>query len=596
MSNASLRCIVCQVFIAFVFVLKAAAQDQREATPYTLNITIDRVVAHTSSAVAFSHGMLELHEGPHLILLRNLSLTNRNQSLEEKSLQVNLEGGGALVERIVWDDIPLATEEELKAFEHEIELIEGNRSRVQDKIQLANGYMTTLQKFGGNLVSPTPELVQKGESIVKILKDAYAAQLEVDDHTYSLKKQKIELDDKMQQLRANLRRSSQPQRAAKVYISVAKKAVVTFHLQQIVASVMWRPHYEIHVNSTSGLVSMMYHALVHQQTGHTWTNVSMELCTGAPSSDRRLPSLTPWFITSGSTAGQHEQYHERRMEDSRMNKRKIASHLHAKMAPHRGQGSATLASNEQDDSDEGEGDESTGRSFAQSEVISSGVSDVFVLPKRQTIPSSHDTRVHIATVNLKANLTYTAVPKKSTKVYVQASITNDSPFTLLPGSSLVFVDGSFVGSSNVNLIPINGQAFLDVGIDNAISVIKKVVSAETKSTGGAMIWRTKTTEFQYEVVLKSMRSFGLTVRVQDQVPLPQSEDLKVVVTKPAIGELRADHDKAQIDKNISLRTGGEIVWELYLYPDTVLSIPLEYTIEVAAGRYIRNVDIRNFEL
>merc|ERR1719157_405264 len=69
-------------------------------------------------------------------------------------------------------------------------------------------------------------------------------------------------------------------------------------------------------------------------------------------------------------------------------------------------------------------DDSIGGASEPSEVVSSGVSDVFVLPKRQTIPSSHDIRVHITTITLKANLTYTAVPKRSTKVYVQAAIIN----------------------------------------------------------------------------------------------------------------------------------------------------------------------------
>eukprot|EP00747_Dinoflagellata_sp_TGD_P055613 gnl/TRDRNA2_/TRDRNA2_149632_c2_seq2.p1 gnl/TRDRNA2_/TRDRNA2_149632_c2~~gnl/TRDRNA2_/TRDRNA2_149632_c2_seq2.p1 ORF type:complete len:100 (+),score=11.88 gnl/TRDRNA2_/TRDRNA2_149632_c2_seq2:125-424(+) len=98
------------------------------------------------------------------------------------------------------------------------------------------------------------------------------------------------------------------------------------------------------------------------------------------------------------------------------------------------------------------------------------------------------------------------------------------------------------------------------------------------------------------LVLRSMRSFGVTVRIKDQVPLPQSEDLKVLVMKPDIGELRADHKAARIDTNVTLQTGGEIVWERYLHPDTTLNIPLQLSIEIDADRYIHEFDVSGFEL
>jgi uncharacterized protein (TIGR02231 family) len=211
------------------------------------------------------------------------------------------------------------------------------------------------------------------------------------------------------------------------------------------------------------------------------------------------------------------------------------------------------------------------------------------------IPASQDIRVHIATVNLKANLSYTAVPQKSTKVYVQALIMNDSPYTLLPGSSLVFVDGSFVGSSAVSLIPTGGHGLLDAGIDNALTIVKKVVSDQYKSTGG-LIYPTLTREVQYQLILKSMRAFGVDVHVKHQVPLPQSEDLKVHMREPDIGELRADHKRVKIDSNTTLDAGGEIVWKRFLNADSMWKISLQFTVEVGADRHIRNFEVPSYEL
>jgi len=389
---------------------------------------------------------------------------------------------------------------------------------------------------------------------------------------------------------------------AKLYISVEKPALVSFNFQRIIASVSWRPHYDIHVNSTSGIVTMMYHALVHQESGHTWNNVSMELCTGAPSSDRSLPQLSPWFIHSSNAPEHREQlqrHHYSKMAKVATSQRSIkkmsldaGARMYANSIQFNERGMPEALHDEEEDDDGSMEPDVPMGSATTAEVQASGVSEVFLLPKRQTIPASHHIRVHITSINLKANLTYTAVPQKSTKVYVQASITNDSPYTLLPGSSLVFVDGSFVGSSAVKLIPTNGQASLDVGIDNALSVTKRVVSDETKSTG-SIITRTTTRDLQYELVVKSMRSFGVTVKVRDQVPLPQSEDLKVQLIKPNAGELRADHKQMRIesDTNATLQVGGQVVWERHLSPDSILKIPLHFSIEVNADRHIRNFEM-----
>eukprot|EP00928_Gymnodinium_smaydae_P058552 TRINITY_DN41742_c0_g1_i1.p1 TRINITY_DN41742_c0_g1~~TRINITY_DN41742_c0_g1_i1.p1 ORF type:complete len:282 (-),score=26.06 TRINITY_DN41742_c0_g1_i1:189-1034(-) len=235
--------------------------------------------------------------------------------------------------------------------------------------------------------------------------------------------------------------------------------------------------------------------------------------------------------------------------------------------------------------------ESRKRQPAGSSVISSHVSDVFVLTKRHTIPTSQDIRVLIATISLNANLTYTAVPKRSTKVYVQAGVLNDSPFTLLAGSSLVFVDGSFVGSCSVPLTPTGGHAFLDAGIDTALSALKRVVSSEYKSSGGIVFSRTRMKDVQYELTLTNKRSFGVLIAIKDQVPLPQSEDLSVEVHEPKLGLVKADHADMNIDSNITLSSGGEIMWRRYVRPDDVVKVKLHFSVVVDAERQVSNFDL-----
>ena len=65
----------------------------------------------------------------------------------------------------------------------------------------------------------------------------------------------------------------------------------------------------------------------------------------------------------------------------------------------------------------------------KAEVSSVGLTDFFVVPGLQSLAGgpSLEHRLRIATVDLPANVTYTAVPKLSTKVLTRALIRNASP-------------------------------------------------------------------------------------------------------------------------------------------------------------------------
>ena len=50
----------------------------------------------------------------------------------------------------------------------------------------------------------------------------------------------------------------------------------------------------------------------------------------------------------------------------------------------------------------------------------------------------------VGVVDLKPSMTYVTVPKVVPQAYLQAKMTNTSPFTFLPGKTNIYLDNSFV--------------------------------------------------------------------------------------------------------------------------------------------------------
>lgn len=96
-------------------------------------------------------------------------------------------------------------------------------------------------------------------------------------------------------------------------------------------------------------------------------------------------------------------------------------------------------------------------------------SATFLIPRPATIASDNDShkvgdqrslvqygqvsspsfKVTVAVLPMKPGLTHTVVPRLNTSVFIKATVTNDSQFPLLPGRLAVFMDGSFVTTTDI---------------------------------------------------------------------------------------------------------------------------------------------------
>eukprot|EP00658_Telonema_sp_P-2_P018998 TRINITY_DN17442_c0_g1_i1.p1 TRINITY_DN17442_c0_g1~~TRINITY_DN17442_c0_g1_i1.p1 ORF type:complete len:194 (-),score=41.61 TRINITY_DN17442_c0_g1_i1:52-633(-) len=156
---------------------------------------------------------------------------------------------------------------------------------------------------------------------------------------------------------------------------------------------------------------------------------------------------------------------------------------------------------------------------------------------RHNIPPGQPIRLTISKkLTLDSDLTYTAVPKLSSKVYVEGRVRNTSPFTLLPGPSVIYMDSSLGGTGTLPMVGVNGNATIALGIDSSMVAMRKLVS-KTHDRSTWMLHTTRTHLLHYHLVIQSSKKSGVVVRVLDRIPLSTTPDISVHLHQPKAGKL-----------------------------------------------------------
>eukprot|EP00760_Papus_ankaliazontas_P003667 PhM_4_TR11637/c0_g1_i2/m.40350 len=372
---------------------------------------------------------------------------------------------------------------------------------------------------------------------------------------------------------------------------------VTFDLSYIISQVLWVPFYTIRQSTMSAdgqqPMTVLYQATLQQSSGTNWGNVSVELTTAEATSNRRVPVLQRWQLFL-SNEPVHQVFETSARRHRVMMKAKTASYSGSP---------PTMAVEVEEDYLESPASLSTA-------VTSSGVTEVFTLAGRHTVPSGQPVRVLIAELTFITNLTYTAVPKSSSKVYVQAALKNTSPYTLLPGPSIVFMDGGWAGTSSIPLVSVNGTTSVGLGIDGAMTVLRQLVSRTKERHGGLLTRGSVSESFKYDLVVRNQRAFPVLVHVRDQIPMSDTSDMDIVVHSPrGIGDRETvkslfngkenDHTKNKENVvvvavpnsvNTTLSVDGVIEWTRTIRGDGQVSIPLQFTVTYPEGYHVGGME------
>jgi uncharacterized protein (TIGR02231 family) len=160
-------------------------------------------------------------------------------------------------------------------------------------------------------------------------------------------------------------------------------------------------------------------------------------------------------------------------------------------------------------------------------------------------------------------LDYVTAPKLVEAVYRRAQVTNDSPYTLLPGTANLFAGDEFIGATELELVAPQGEIELYLGPDDRVKVERELKRREVDKK---FIGDKRRLHYAYEITLENLLPTEARVTLHDQIPVSRHEDVKV--------KLSAAEPEPSEQSELNL-----LDWELELAPGEKRDVRFGFTVE-----------------
>ncbi len=339
----------------------------------------------------------------------------------------------------------------------------------------------------------------------------------------------------------------------------ANEALVT--VQYMVGGASWSPVYDLRVDDDFGAASLGLSAVVAQRTGENWQDVAIELTTARPSAGAAPPEPNPWRISLPSYRGEGGFAG--------------AAAPPKPATPLRRAAPGDKRKAEQDDEEAELKD-----AAVTPQVRRTGLVVAFQAELAQSIASDgRPSRVSLARFDMKPDVRWTAFPRATDKVYVTAKMRNTAAVALPAGEARVFVGADFVGPLALADWGVGKEIDVGLGVDRDVEVERERVKDE-RSTEGLFSKDTVVAQ-AFRLSVKNHRDRAIDVRLLDQIPVSDDEDLKVRVTEQSLDFAKLPDRETETNK-----ARGVLEWRFPLSAKTDVDVRFAYEVRRPKGREV----------
>ena len=317
---------------------------------------------------------------------------------------------------------------------------------------------------------------------------------------------------------------------------------VVYYLQ----NATWQPVYDIDLARTESRMAVTRGVVVQQATGEDWSDIDLTLSTARPGQQSTPSTLDPDL---------------RRIEPPVQMDARSASDSMMAGAP------AMVA--------EGMMPPGVNGFLSTANAIFIGDTVVYRYGLPVTVSSGVETlRLSLGDVELMPKIRAIAVPRMDGTAYLQATATNTSDEILLPGQAVLLRDGALIGTANLGIIAPGVEFKLSFGPIEGLRLSRTLpVRAEAETgilSSSSQIAETATLK------IENVTTEAWDVRVLDQVPYSEQEDLEITYTAdPEPTETRVEGVR------------GHLAWDLTLPPGETREIRLDHVISWPEGMVLQ---------
>ncbi len=539
---------ICLTGIFLLVVQIVQAQPQQK-------LAIEQATVFLSGAELVSTAKLNLNKGENEILFTNVAGDVNSQSLSVSATN------GVVVASATFQNNYLATEvlsPKAQQIKDSIELMTEYKQQVHNKITVIDEQLAVLRenrKVGG---------AQTGLSVAELTKmlDLINARMEnylnqKNKHETVVKKTDERIAKLTKQLEEEQKKDYQPggQLLVKFYAKEATNTSIA--VTYIVPHAGWSPTYDIWADDASSPVKLYYKANIYQNSGVKWDNVRLSLSTGNPNEGVQAPVMNPWYLTFYTP----QTYDYRNAPANNVYQQKRGSDMNIGGA--RSENAQYIV----------DGVAVTSEQATINQYVSidnSGVNTTFDIDLPYTIPS--DGKQHLVAIKrfeLPATYRYYAVPKLDKDVFLQAKITNWEDLNLLPGTTNIFYEGTYVGQGAIDPRNVKDTMVVSLGRDKKI-VVRRVRNTKLRSV--KMIGTNVRETFAYTITVRNARKETINVTIHDQQPV--SNDKDIVIEEKDLGNSEYNE------------TTGLMSWGVTLNPNESKELNFSYTVKYPKGKTV----------
>ncbi len=449
-------------------------------------------------------------------------------------------------------------------------------------LQKQTAYLDKLERF----VAPTATVeLSKGvldaEALERVTKFSFEQRKEILKQQMALIKEAKQITDKLNLAQRKLSEittgSSKTVREAILFVQKLDDGAQPVKLNYLVNSCGWSPSYTVHANANAEKVKLEYNSMIYQMTGEEWSDVSLTLSTASPALSASGPGLAPFRVCLSPSQGlqqvsasgggnmpnlpQKPGAYGQQMIQSQvrlaMSKQKKAIREQRSAVNFRSNVASSWGINDainQYSRVELAGDPSVVNSLkTEMDELGQEPSLSYKLKTPVSLSSRNSQQmVRIIQTELPSKFYHVATPILSSYVYREAELANDSQEDLLSGPITVYLDGRFVGRSEVPTVA-RGQSFVvGFGADSQLRARRELADKTSGVNGG-----NRELKFKYRLVVENYSDKKVPIRLVDRLPTPEDEKAIRVTLDPMDQALSKDKTYTRLE-----RPEGILRWDI----------------------------------
>lgn len=547
--------------IFFTFVFMGSLSLAHAQAVLNANSKIISATVYPDSALITRSAQVEINPG-----MQQVQFDNIIPEIDENSLTVNGDGTasvklhGAFIKR---DYVTEAPDERIKDLAKKIEALQDQINQENNKLQTIQSqkdFLKSIQMYSGqqipkDLATKMPS-TQELEGLVGFIGTQHNTldqqRTDIGLKLRELVKQKTALENELNQLRQP---ESQMKRSIVVNVEGVKKGNLTLNVSFLVHGVYWYPVYDARASFNENVVELTSYGMVKQTTGEDWSDVQLALSTAKPSISGQLPYVAPWIL---------RPYQPVPMERGLMKGK-------AAMVSDQAAGSLQYEPYYLSTSYAVEREEVKKAEVAVSQVDFKGASVSYQMPGKVTVKSDGtEHKLPISAQVLKAAFSYSTYPRVNSLAYLGTRVTNDKDLQLLGGAVNIFLDGDYVGKSNIQNVGPGEEFDLFLGIDESVKVERKLLEKKVDDTLiGGIASSTIKTIYKYKVTLENYKNKAIDLIVYEATPVSENDRIKTKISDVSLEPKEKDWNNRK----------GVWRWELSINPKEKKEIGYSFVIE-----------------